>query len=85
MTSQAVRYAPINLASIPGYPNKIPLVNWQHIFQDSMMKNVMMLPSIYLDFISIYISWEWDGMKILQRNCSCIVYKDMQGLGMRDF
>ena len=29
MTSWATRYAPINIASIPGYPNKIPLVNWQ--------------------------------------------------------
>ena len=29
MTSRAGRYAPMNLASILGYPNKIPLVNWQ--------------------------------------------------------
>ena len=29
MTSRAARYAPMNLTAIPGYPNKIPLVNWQ--------------------------------------------------------
>ena len=29
MTSQAARYVPMNLATIPGYPNKIPLVDWQ--------------------------------------------------------
>ena len=29
MTSWAARYAPMNLVAIPGYPNKIPLVNWQ--------------------------------------------------------
>ena len=29
MTSQVARYAPINLDAIPGYPNKITLVNWQ--------------------------------------------------------
>ena len=29
MTSRAARYAPMNLASIPSYPNKIPPVDWQ--------------------------------------------------------
>ena len=29
MTSRDARYIPMNLAAIPGYPNKIPLVNWQ--------------------------------------------------------
>ena len=29
MTSRAARYAPMNLATIPSYPNKIPLVDWQ--------------------------------------------------------
>ena len=29
MNSRATRYTPMNLATIPGYPNKIPLVNWK--------------------------------------------------------
>ena len=29
MTSQAAKYDPMNIATIPSYPNKIPLVNWQ--------------------------------------------------------
>ena len=29
MTSRAARYAPMNLATIPGYPNKTPLVYLQ--------------------------------------------------------
>ena len=32
MTSWDARYAPMNLAAIPSYPNKIPLVNWQTYF-----------------------------------------------------
>ena len=65
MTSRAARYAPMNLSTIPGYPNKIPLVDWQTYlprFNDEKGDDVAIH---YLDFISIYISWEWDGMKIL--------------------
>ena len=29
MTSRDARYAPMNLATIPRYPNKIPLVDWK--------------------------------------------------------
>ena len=29
ISSRDARYAPMNLAAIPGYPNKIPLVNWK--------------------------------------------------------
>ena len=65
MTSRAARYAPMNLATIPGYPNKILLVDWKTYlptFNDEKGDDATI---IYLDFISIYISWEWDGMKIL--------------------
>ena len=29
MISRAVRYAPMNLAHIPGFPNRIPKLDWQ--------------------------------------------------------
>ena len=28
MSSQAAWYAPLNLATIPGYPNRIPKIDW---------------------------------------------------------
>ena len=55
MTSRAARYALVNLAAIPGYPNKIPLVNWQTYlprFNDEKGDDAAIH---YLDFISIYI------------------------------
>ena len=65
MNYRAARYAPMNLATIPGYPNKIPFVNWQMYlprFNDEKGDDA----AIHLfRFISIYISWEWDGMNIL--------------------
>ena len=66
MSSIAVRYAPMNRAHIPSFPNRIPNIDWQaYLLRLKDQKGDDVALHVVRFHKHIYITWELNCMRIL--------------------
>ena len=84
MISIFARYAPLNRGHILGFPNQIPNIDWKTYLprfkyqrgDDASLHLARFYKHIYRMGVELH---EYNLMKF-----SCLIYKEMQGHGMRD-